>query len=269
MARRGGRSPSPPPWRRRAAPLGLALLLAGCPLGAPEPLVPSQRIEAGELEMRCAVEPTPSDCGRPRVTTSLRRIDAFWLDRTEVTVGQARVAAAQHRDCAGQAPRDCLVAWMGLDATAHAACAALSEGDDARPLDCVSGAFARDYCTTIGKRLPTEAQWEFAARGPAGRAYPWGDEAPSCARAVYGCEGMPASGPEPVGSRPSGASPDGVLDLAGNLAEWTSGDGQGERVLRGGAWDSPPALIEARARLDATMTTLDGADRRVGVRCAE
>ncbi len=269
MASRGGRTPSPSPWRPRVAPLGLTLLSAGCPLGAPEPFVPSQRIEAGELEMRCVVEPTPADCGRPRVTASVRRFDAYWLDRTEVTIGQARVAAAQYRDCAGQTPRDCLVTWMGLDASAHAACAALGEGDDARPLDCVSGAFARDYCTTIGKRLPTDAEWEFAARGPGGRRYPWGEEAPSCERAVHACSGDAPTGPRLVGSVPAGATPEGVLDLAGNLAEWTSGDGQGERVLRGGAWDSAPAMLDAEARLEAPMFELEIAGLRVGLRCAE
>jgi len=155
------------------------------------------------------------------------------------------------------------------------------------PINCLDRAQAEAYCAFAGKRLPTEAEWEYAARGGEGaRLYPWGDDEPTCemgnfSRVAGQCGGRP-KGTLPVGSFPDRVSPFGALDMAGNVWEWVA-DGfdpsayaEKERkdprassgrkgVLRGGSWDfaATSARVTNRLAFDPGMGHVS-----TGVRCA-
>lgn len=157
-----------------------------------------------------------------------------------------------------------------------------SLGFEDHPVAETTWAGARAYCAWRNARLPTEAEWEAAARGSDDRLYPWGDAPPDGARAfVSGRSGVTAS----VGGRPGGASPFGVLDMAGSLAEWTSSlrrpfpyigaDGRespttaGERVTRGGdyVYDRSARTLTVSHR-NGFSNAPERGHRHIGFRCA-
>jgi formylglycine-generating enzyme required for sulfatase activity len=125
-------------------------------------------------------------------------LSAFSILRTEVT--QRHYAA-------------CVAAGM---CTAPS-CAFTPQATPTSPAVCVRWSQAAAFCTWAGMRLPSEAEWEYAARRDE-RIYPWGDQPPDCTDAVFA--GCGVSEAQPVGGRPRDVSPHGVADMAGNVSEW-------------------------------------------------
>jgi formylglycine-generating enzyme len=215
--------------------------------------------------MRCKREPLPERCDETsfvgETPTHPEDVGGIWMARTEVSVAEyGRCVAAGRCRPPGYEGGGLRFARPHLPVT-------LVAFDD-----------ARRYCAFRGGRLPTEAEFERAARGPRRRAYPWGNTWHG-KLANHGRSGVDSSDDSdgfaelaPVGSFPDGATPEGVLDLAGNVEEWTAdrfsptyGSPPGsERAVRGGSYLSPASFLRGAARTGKPPETREPT---LGFRC--
>ncbi len=235
-------------------------------------LVAIQRVQVPEREGMLLLPGGrfPMGTGYPKAPSNERpqRVVAaapFWIDKTEVTVGAYR-ACVEANHCAR--PRK------------SSAVCTYDAGDTELPVSCVRWQDADTYCRHVKKRLPTEIEWEHAARGPAGYVYPWGNRLPDCKLAntlVRDNSGRScATRPWRVGSAPGNASIFGVVDMAGNVEEWTA-DWYAEHLstvaprsgashtLRGGGFQTTP--LRSRTSTRDWGSAIE-AGPNVGFRCA-
>lgn len=235
--------------RRRWALPCAAVAAVAC-AGAPpdDPRVGERDAPAATFTMGCypARDDACDAASEPLREVTLPR---YFIDVTEVTQG-AYAACVAAGVCA-LPPLTCTGTWTK------------APRDDALPMTCVDADDARRFCAWRGARLPTEQEWERAARGVDGRAFPWGDQKPDCARAAIASCGLL---PERVGTHAAGASPIGALDMAGNVSEWTStpiGADQSYLVVKdyGGDWWHMRASMRLPIRADYREPGL-------GFRCA-
>jgi formylglycine-generating enzyme required for sulfatase activity len=217
-------------------------------------------IPAGEFTMGSDLE-----VERPPHPVS---VDAFEIDKFEVTNEQFEKFVAE-TGYATEAEKAGDTSWRYW-----------AKNKSNHPVVKVSWNDAAAFCEWAEKRLPTEAEWEKAARGTDGFTYPWGNDwdvnKVNAKESGY-------RGTTIVGSFPSGASPYGVMDMAGNVSEWTSdwfqpypgypgGDGEAQyfgekyRVIRGGGWFSDQNLVRTTERSASSVTA---ANDDIGFRCAK
>ena len=209
-------------------------------------------VPQGFFWMGCNSE-VDDECGGNEYPYHEVYLDSFLIDRTEVTAGAYKVCV-DAGDCT----------YGGSTSSSYRT---YNNDRDNHPINYVNHTEAKTYCEAQGKKLPTEAEWEKAARGTDGRKYTWGNEVPTCDLAWFsGCPGDT----QPVESLSAGASPYGAMDMAGNFFEWTAdwydGGYYGQtpvegwvnpegplsgvyRVSRGGSWSSSlPACLRASCR---------------------
>ncbi|MDR4487750.1 MAG: SUMF1/EgtB/PvdO family nonheme iron enzyme [Nitrospirales bacterium] len=248
--------------------------------GAPMVLVPAGPFTMGSSEAAIDqwLQAHPQDKRKwfdPEVPQHPVYLDAFYLDQYEVTT--SRYAAFMEAT-----KREPPKYWPATVLKQHAK----------KPVVGVMWDDAQAYCAWAGKRLPTEAQWEKAARGMDGRIYPWGNEPPTKQLANFDncCDFKDYGALTDVGSFEGGKSPYGAYDMAGNAWEWVAdwydanlyqqratgnepvrnpqGPDKGEsRVLRGGSWDySYPRFLRSSDRFWSHPTFWDNG---IGFRCAQ
>lgn len=252
--------PPPDPVVAARSPVTDVAAPAPPPREAPRKPVESMvRLAGGVAVIGCdeTMPNCPSDA-QPALAFDLK---PYRIDRNEVTAHDYLL---------------CVQAGACSPTRTDPGCVPLASGDR-RPINCVSWGQADTFCRWRGARLPSEFEWEHAARGAGGRIYPWGDDAPTCERATFGS--CPSDRPASVGARPKGATPEGISDLAGNVREWTrtyysrntyvvgreprTGPG---RVVRGGSFEN--TTDRSLAAWSRVSFAEDRSYPNLGFRCA-
>jgi sulfatase modifying factor 1 len=226
----------------------------------------TKRIPSGKVWRGCIEG--DDDCDSDEQPGGWIEVSPFFIDRFEATV---------------RSYEDCIDAGACVETAADPDCNLGQAGRDDHPINCLSYDMAAAYCEWRGLRLPTEAEWERAARGDAQQLYPWGDNTADCTLAVVDECG---NGTMPVGSVRDGDSPFEVADMAGNVSEWVAdyydagyydasageadpqGPGSGsQRVIKGSAF-TVPGDFPANRISKRNAATPETALRIYGVRCA-
>lgn len=267
------------------------------------PPKPIERPPAVQIEAACdgCTEPDEAFPDAPRVDPDMATIPAGWFtmgcDEPDWECEVAERPSHQVWLPAYRIDRHEVTRARYLECVAAGVCQAPElDGDDCNasdgdrsdhPINCVTWFNAETYCTWRNKRLPTEAEWEKAARGTNGATFPWGDDTADCDRAIMHDGTQSGCGREstwPVGSRPKGASPYGLQDMAGNVWEWVNdwyeagypvgaveepgGPATGsERVIRSGSWDDLWAA-KAMRTMARSSNAPDTSGGHLGFRCA-
>ena len=239
---------------------------SGCLLGECVETGEMKLVASGSFWMGCNTT-VDSECQSDESPYHQVTLSGYYMDKTEVT-------QAEYKKCVDAG--ECDTPSCDWDPT----------GTPNRPVVCVTWSQAGEYCVWAGKRLPTEAEWEKAARGTDGRKYPWGNETATCDYAVmydgsWGCG--TGSTWDVCGKSPAGDSPYGLCDMAGNVYEWVSdwydsgyytnsqasnptGPVSGSlRVLRGGSFYSNDDSLRASFRYDVNPSVYS---HSLGFRCA-
>jgi formylglycine-generating enzyme required for sulfatase activity len=238
-------------------------------------------IPAGEFKMGSARADDPETLVE-ELPQHVVYLDAYWIDKTEVTNAQYAMCVADAGACTMPNNNTSLIRSNYYDSYQYAN----------YPVIFVSWSQAAAYCAWAGRRLPTEAEWEKAARGPEARIYPWGNtfDGTLANYCDINCTN-PWKGPfedgyietSPVGDYPAGASVYGILDMAGNVYEWVAdwygpysrisqvnptGPASGlEHIIRGGSWGDDFAHIRTAVR--SHINVLDYYSTNfIGFRCA-
>ena len=196
-------------------------------------------IPAGKFLMGDTMNEDPISQGfHPRIEVTL---DDYWIDQTEVTNRQFELFVQNtHYQTEAEKVGSGVIFTQGTIVRTSGAswkhpkgpASDLSDRQN-HPVVLVSWNDAAAYCQWAGRSLPTEAQWEKAARGTDARIYPWGNTPPT--RRLSNSNNM-VGDTTPVGFFPLGASPYGTLDMTGNVAEWTADFYEDGRVVVGGSW---------------------------------